>query len=122
MTTSTFSFAMSPAPGRRDVGLVRNAEVRIPVHGAVDDVDGVGRQQEVDEARARALPALDLARAHEIDEIVLLAGMELSEAATAELGLAGAVDRAERRAVEVRVGRTHIHDARFQERLLRRDR
>ena len=36
--------------------------------------------------------------------------------------LAGTVDRAERRAVEIRVGRTHVEDARLQQRLIGRDR
>src|SRR6201987_6322626 len=51
MTTSTFSFAMSPPLGRRDVGHVRNAEGGIPVHGAVDDVDGIAAQHQIDEWR-----------------------------------------------------------------------
>src|ERR1039458_9680670 len=40
MTTSTFSFAMSPPLFGRDVGHVGDAERGIAVHGAVDHVDG----------------------------------------------------------------------------------
>src|SRR5450631_2937386 len=122
MTTSTFSLAMSPAPGRCDMRLVGNAEMGIALHGPVDDIDGVGPQQEVDETRARAFPALELALAHEIDEVVLLGGVKLREAAAAVPHLARALDRAERRAVEIGIGWTHIHDAGFEQGLLGRDR
>src|SRR5438034_1912724 len=49
MTASTFSFAMSPPLGRSDVGHVRNAKAGIAFHGAVDDVDGIAAQHQIDE-------------------------------------------------------------------------
>src|SRR6266404_9915749 len=55
MTTSTFSLAMSPPLGRSDVGHVRNAEAGIALHGAVDDVDGIAAQHQVDERPGRPL-------------------------------------------------------------------
>src|SRR5215468_5376847 len=64
MTTSTFSLAMSPPLGRRDVGHVGNAERGIAIHGAVDDVDCVASQDQIDKRSTRALPALDLVLAH----------------------------------------------------------
>src|SRR5579883_791367 len=113
MTTSTFSLLISPAPGRRDVRHVRNPERRVALHGAVDHVDRIGAQEEIHEACRRALPALDLALAHGIDEIVLLARVKLGEAAPGTARLGGAVYGAQRRAIEVRERRSHIHDAGF---------
>src|SRR5215469_14804749 len=101
MTTSTFSLAMSPAPGRCDVRHVGNAELGVAVHGAVDDVDRVGAQQEIDEGRARPLPAFELVLTHAVDEGMLRGGVEVGEAALAVVRLAGALDRAERRAIEI---------------------
>src|SRR5256884_1664274 len=60
MTTSTFSFAMSPPPLWRNMGLIGDAERLVALHRAVDDVDGVAAQDGVDERRRRALPAFDL--------------------------------------------------------------
>src|SRR6516164_7138168 len=117
MTTSTFSFAMSPPLCRSDVGHVRNAQAGIALHGAVDDVDSIATQDQVDEWSTRSLPALDLVLAHIVDEAALLGFAELRK-----WPAAGAIDRAERRAIEVRVGRADVEDARFEQRLLRRDR
>src|SRR5215472_4612283 len=111
MTTSTFSLAMSPAPGWRNVRHVRNPERGIAVHGAVHDVDRIRAQRRIDEAAGRALPSLDLVLPHRIDEIVLLGGIELGKAAPAMALLAGALDRAQRRPIEIRVRRPHVHDA-----------
>src|SRR6516164_7369172 len=122
MTTSTFSFAMSPPLGRSDVGHVRNAEAGIALHGAVDDVDGIATQDQVDEWSTRPLPALDLVLAHIVDEAALLGLAELCKRPAVVERLAGAIDRAQRRAIEIRVGRAHVEDARFEQRLLRRDR
>src|SRR5947208_9786436 len=72
MTTSTFSLAMSPPLGRRDMGHVRNAERGIAVHGAVDDVDGVAAQYQIDKRSTRALPAFHFVLAHAVDETALL--------------------------------------------------
>src|SRR5580693_7007435 len=102
MTTSTFSLAISPAPGRRDMRHVGNAELGVAVHGAVDHVDGIRAQQEIDEGRRRALPTLDLVLPHRVDEVVLRGGVELAEAAAAVAALAGAIDRPDGSAVEIR--------------------
>src|ERR1700742_2080146 len=49
ITTSTFSCAaMSPPPLRLDVSEIGNAEALVALHGAVDDVDRVAAQDEVD--------------------------------------------------------------------------
>src|SRR6202451_3634069 len=104
MTTSTFSFAMgcsSPALRRCDMGLIGHAEMGVAIHGAVDHVDRVGAEEEIDERRARAFPAVELVLAHEIDEVVLL-GRRQSGEGFAELGLARAFDGAERRAIKIR--------------------
>src|SRR6516162_8251322 len=122
MTTSTFSFAMSPPLRRSDVGHVRNAETGIALHGAVDDVDGIAAQHQIDERPARPLPALDLVLAHIVDEAALLGFAKLCKRPAAVERLAGAIDRAQRRAIEVRIGRADVEDARFEQRLLRRDR
>src|SRR5262245_66562579 len=114
MTTSTFSLAMSPPLGRRDVGHVGDAEAGIAFHGAVDDVDGVAAQHEIDERSARPLPAFDLVLAHAVDEAALLRRRELRESATTVERLARAIDRTERRAVEIRVRRAHVEDARLE--------
>src|SRR6516165_2400592 len=121
MTTSTFSFAMSPPLGRSDVGHVRNAEAGIALHGAVDDVDGIATQDQVDEWSTRPLPALNLVLAHIVDEAALLGLAELCKRPAVVERLAGAIDRAQRRAIEIRVGRAHVEDARFEQRLLRRE-
>src|SRR5258708_5903846 len=121
MTTSTFSLAMSPPLARRDVGHVGDSERGIAVHGAVDDIDGVAAQQQVDEWSGRALPVLDLVLAHVVDEAALLRLAELCKAATIER-LAGAIDRTQCSAVEIRIGRADVEDAGFEQRVLRRDR
>src|ERR1700686_4139286 len=102
----------SPALRRCDMRLIRHAEMGVAIHGAVDDVDRVGAQQEIDEWRPRALPGIKLVLAHQVDEIVLLAGAEGGESFT-EFAKAGAFDRAERDTIKVRVRWPHIHDARF---------
>src|SRR6201989_3288000 len=53
ITTSTFSStlsraAMSPPLVRRDVGQIGDAETLVSLHGAVDDIDGVAAQHEID--------------------------------------------------------------------------
>src|SRR5262249_60547575 len=53
MTASTFSLAMSPPLQRRDVRHVGYAERLVALLGAVDDVDGVAAQHEIDEAARR---------------------------------------------------------------------
>src|SRR5262245_39796162 len=120
MTTSTFSFAMSPPLGRRDVGPIGNAEGGIAIHGAVDDVDGIAAQHQIDEWSRRTLPALDLVLAHIVDQAALLRFAELNKRPAVIKRLTGVIDGPERRAIEIRIGRAHIEDARFEQRLLRR--
>src|SRR5438876_10281925 len=62
MTTSTFSrVAMSPPLEGHDVRLIGNAELRIALDRAIDHVDRVAAQHEIDEARGRRrLPSLEL--------------------------------------------------------------
>ena len=75
------------------MGLIRDAEHLIALHGAVDDVDGIAAQDGVDERRGRALPAVDLVLAHVVHELGLLIGRCFGEL-VAEHALARAVDRA----------------------------
>src|SRR6201989_2296243 len=78
MTTSTFSFAMSPPPVRSDVRHVGHAEHLVALHRAVDDVDCVAAQHVVDERSGRtALPAFELALTHQVDEFALGIGRKL---------------------------------------------
>src|SRR5215216_2726402 len=98
---------------------VRNAEGFVPFDRAVYDIDRVAAQEEVDEAASRPLPTLDLVLPHEIDELALLDGGELREFAAVQR-LARTIDRADRGAIEVRIGRTDVHDPRLQQRLFGR--
>src|SRR6266849_5079717 len=73
MTASTFSpnfpwVAMSPPLERHDVRLVRDAERLVAFDGAVHHIDGVAAQHEVDKARRRPLPALQLVLPHQVHE------------------------------------------------------
>src|SRR5262249_59637182 len=100
MTTSTFSFAMSPPLLWNDVGLIRDAEHLVALHGAVHDVDSVTAQDGVDERRRRTLPAFDLVLAHVVHELDLLIGCGLGKL-VAEQALAAIVDGSHRGAIEV---------------------
>src|SRR5262245_24692257 len=117
-TTSTFSFAMSPPLGRRDVRHVGNAQRVVAGHRTVDDIHRIEAQHGIDEAAAWSLPAFDLVLAHIAHEIALLGFSELGKAATAMKRLTGAIDRAHRRAIEIRIRRAHIEDAGLQQRFL----
>src|SRR5260370_38882518 len=92
MTASTFSsVAMSPPLFRRDVRHVGNAERLVALHGALDHVDCVAAQHEIDKRTGRALPAVDLVLPHGVDELALLGGGERRETAgAAGLRCAGA--------------------------------
>src|SRR5580704_4389937 len=121
-TASTFSSAaISPAPLGQNVGHVRNSQTREALHGAVDHVDRIVAQGAVHEGLRRSLPALDLVLTQAIDEVVLLAAVELSKAALVQRP-AGAVDPAQRRAIEIHVGRAHLGDPQAQERVSGRHR
>src|SRR5258708_35202501 len=101
ITTSTVSWlAMSPPLVRRDVRQIRNAEAFVALHGAVDDIDGVATQHEIDQPGRRTLPAADLVLAQLIDEIVLLGERKRGETPAAARH-ARSVDAADRGAIEV---------------------
>src|SRR2546430_5264663 len=106
MTASTLSrVAMSPPLEGHDVRLIGNAELCVALDRAIDHVDRVAAQHEIDEARGRRrLPSLELVLAHEIHELALRVHRKPREAL---VGLRGGrlVDRADRGLVEVRVRR-----------------
>src|SRR5882672_2617284 len=84
MATSTFSrVAMSPPLQRQDVRHVGDAERLVALDGAVDHVDRVTAQHEVDKSTRRSLPALDLVLAHEVHEIALLVARQRGESPAA---------------------------------------
>src|SRR5260221_2298168 len=58
ITTSTFSFAMSPPPLGRDVGHIRHAERLLTLHRRVHDIDSVAAQHARHKRPCRTLPAL----------------------------------------------------------------
>src|SRR3954451_7091609 len=117
MTTSTFScVAMSPPPVRLDVCQVGDTEALVALHGAIDDIDGVAAQHEIDLAGGRTLPAPDLVLTQLGDEVVLLGRRERGEK-LAGPDVARLVHAADRTAIEVDEGRLHVNDAGFEERL-----
>src|SRR5215510_2419745 len=127
MTTSifslaVFSFAMSPPLRRRDVGHVGNAERGIAFHRAVDDIDGITAQYEVDEGTGGTLPAVDLILAHQIDQGGSFIVFELGKAAVTVMRLACLIYGAERGAIEISIRRPHVENARFEQGLAGRDR
>src|SRR5215471_14614874 len=118
MTTSTFScVAMSPPRLGFDVGHVGNFKPRIAFGRAVDHIDRVAARHEINERSGRSLPAVDLVLAHAVDEVVLARGVELREALAVDRR-ARALDRSERGAVEIHVGRPHVENARLEQRFL----
>jgi len=92
---------MSPPLRWFDVGHVGHTKRGISVHRAVDHIDGIAAHDQIDKRSRRALPAGDLVLAHLIDEITPLIRADLREGPVVVVGIAGAVDRAERRAVEI---------------------
>src|SRR3954462_5112858 len=109
ITTSTFSFAMSPPPLGRDVGHVRHPEGLVALHRRVDDIDGVAAQHAVDERAGRALPALGLVLPHQIDEVALVTRRQHRELAR-EGFVAARIDRAHGGAIEVGERRLDVED------------
>src|SRR5215467_174919 len=113
MTTSTFScVAMSPPLFRRDMRHVGNSQRLVAFHGAVDHVDRVAAQDEIDESAGRALPAVDLVLPHQGDEIALVGGGERGET-TAAAGLGSFIHGADGGPVEVDKRRLDIELARL---------
>src|SRR5882724_6732605 len=122
ITTSTFSrVAMSPPLVRRDVRHVGNSEALVSLHGAVDDIDGVAPQHEIDLRGRRALPAVDLVLAELIDEVVLLGSRKRSEPFAAALR-ARFVEAANSSAIEIYKRRLDVDDTSLEQRLARRNR
>src|SRR5947199_630737 len=91
---------------------VGNAEGGVALHRSVDHIDGIVAQHDVDEAPGRTLPAVDLVLTHGIDELAPLALIELREPTAVAARLTRALDRAERRPVEIHKRRPHVEDAR----------
>src|SRR5437867_3856055 len=121
MTTSTLSsLAMSPPLFGRDMRHVRDAKGLVPFHGSEDHIDGVAARHQIDERPRRALPTVELVLAHQVDEVVLLEGVEVREA-MAVARLTRPIDRADGGPVEIRIRRLDVEDARLEQRLLRRD-
>src|SRR5258708_19272607 len=98
---------MSPPPLGDDVRHVGDAERLVAFHGSVDHVDGVAARHEVDERPGRALPAVELVLAHQVDELALLHALELREA-TPLARLARALDRPDPHPIEVPVTRLTV--------------
>src|ERR1700716_508277 len=126
ITTSTFSsifscVAMSPPLVGCDVRQVGNPEALVSLHGAVDDIDGVAAQHEIDLRGRRTLPAVDLVLAELIDEIVLLGSRKRGEPFAAAVR-ARFVDAANRSAIEIYERRFDVDDTGFEQRLTRRNR
>src|ERR1700740_1076499 len=118
ITTSTFSsifscIAISPPLVLCDVRHVGDAEALVSLHGAVDDIDRVAPQHEIDLACRRSLPAIDVVLAELIDEIALLGRRKRGEAFSAA-GRARLVEAADGRAIEVHEGRLDVDDAGFE--------
>src|SRR5207302_4587716 len=122
ITTSTFSrVAMSPPLQRRNVRLVRNAERFIALDRAVHHVDRVAAHHEVHETLRRTLPALELSLPHEVHHLALCRRRQPGKTLIG-LRCGCLVERTDRGPVEVRVRRTHVEDARFEQGLLGRHR
>src|SRR5262249_31947000 len=114
ITTSTFSstfpcVATSPPLVWRDVRQVGNAEALISLHGAVDDIDCVAAQHEIDLPGRWPLPTLNLVLAELINEIVLLGRRKRGEALAAA-NRTRLVDAADCSTIEVCEGRLDVDD------------
>src|SRR5579863_4141102 len=121
MTTSTFSFVISPPLFRSDVRHVGNAERLVAFHGAVDDIDRIGTQHRIGERGGAALPVLDLVLPHAVDELALILARGLREL-FAEYFFARLVDRQKRAAIKIGEWRAEVEDAGLKQRFLRRHR
>src|SRR5882757_9716217 len=121
MTTSTFSLAISPPPYRWDVRHIGDAQRLVAFHRAIDDVDGVGAKHGIHQCAWPTGPAFDLVLPHAIDKFPLIRGRQLREIPSEQF-TAGFVYRGNRRAVELREGRTEVEDAGLQQRFVRRHR
>src|ERR1700743_2158065 len=70
MTTSTFSLVISPPLFRWNMRHIGNAQRLVAFHGPVDDIDGIGAQNSVNQRAGLAGPAFDLVLPHQVDELV----------------------------------------------------
>src|ERR1700733_16255037 len=101
MTTSTFSFVISPPLFWRDMRHVGNAQRLVAFHRAVDDVDGIGAKRGIDQRTRRSGPVFNLVLPHAVDKLALIGSRHLREVATENLA-ASIVDRLERGSIEFR--------------------
>src|SRR5579864_1862672 len=79
ITTSTFSFVISPPLFRWNVRHIGNAERLVAFHRAVHDVDGIGSQHGIGEWRRPALPVFDLVLPQAVDKLALISSRQLHE-------------------------------------------
>src|SRR5215470_14863961 len=126
ITTSTFSSIFSrvatlPPLVGCDVRQIGDAEALVSLHGAVDDIDGVAPQHEIDLSGRRTLPAVDLVLAELIDEVVLFGRRQRGEPLAAA-SCARLFNAADRSAIEIHERRLDVDDAGFEQGLARRNR
>src|SRR3989442_12543010 len=111
MTTSTLSsLAMSPPLFGCNMRHVGDAEGLVPFHGPVHHIDRVAARDQIDERPGGALPPVELVLAHQVDELVLLEGVEVREA-MAVARLTRPIDRADGGPVEIPIRRLDVDDA-----------
>src|ERR1700733_10761832 len=121
MTTSTFSFVISPPLFRGDMRHIGDAQSLVAFHRAVDDVDGIGAKHGINEWPRRTGPVLNLVLTRPIDKLALIGDRQLREVVAEDLA-ASIVDRLDGRSIEIREGRTDVEDAGLQKRFARRHR
>src|SRR6516164_11695123 len=100
MTTSTFSFVISPPLFRWNVRHIGNAERFIAFHRCVNDIDGVRAQHGIGRRTRSSSPALDLVLPHAIDKLALVRDRQLRKIPSEDLATV-CVDRDERTSVEI---------------------
>src|SRR5229473_1425100 len=121
MTTSTFSFVISPPLFWRDMRHIGDAQRLVAFHRAIDDVDGVGAKHGISDCAWPPRPAFNLVLPHAIDKLALIRGRQLRKIST-EKFVAALVNRGNCGAVELRERRTEVEDAGLKQRFVRRHR
>src|SRR6202043_333832 len=121
MTTSTFSFVISPPLFRGDMGHIGDAQRLVAFHRAVDDIDGIRAKRGINQRPRGSGPVFNLVLTHPIDKLALIGGRQLREIPPEDFA-ASIVDRLDRRSIELREGRTDVEDAGLQKRFARRHR
>src|ERR1700729_4235524 len=119
MTTSTFSFVISPPLFRGDMRHIGNAQSLVAFHRAVDDIDGIASQHCINQRPRRSGPVFNLVLTHPIDKLALIGDRQLREVVSEDLA-ASIVDRLDCRSIELRERRTDVEDAGLQKRFARR--